>query len=149
VVPRARSSSAFSLIDERPEHAVAPTPKPAPKAKAKTAEIKIGSGPGLPPATVPVTVAGAGYRAAVMVRAASAASAGRPVTLTIRERTIAGATVRQWSGAGTLPAASFARLAATASVVATGNMLDVRVSQGAAVAGDAFYADAFSLERTG
>jgi hypothetical protein len=104
---------------------------------------------GLPPATVPVTVAGAGYRAAVMVRAASAASAGRPVTLTIRERTIAGATVRQWSGAGTLPAASFARLTATASVVATGNMLDVRVSQGAAVAGDAFYADAFSLERTG
>ena len=41
VVPRARSSSAFSLIDERPEHAVAPTPKPAPKKAA--APVKLAS----------------------------------------------------------------------------------------------------------
>jgi cell division septation protein DedD len=41
VVPRARSASAFSLIDERPEHSASEAPRPAPKKAA--APVKLAS----------------------------------------------------------------------------------------------------------
>ena len=101
------------------------------------------------PGTVAGTVAATGYRATAWVRAASPSAAGRPISLIIRERTQAGATVRQWTTAGTLPATTFAQLAATATTAGTGNRLDVRLSQAGAAAGDAFYADDITLVRTG
>jgi PKD repeat protein len=96
------------------------------------------------PDTVSATQAGALYSASVWAAAANAATVGKPLYLRVRERTPAGALVRQWEAQVALTTA-FKRLSVSATAQAAGNTLDVRLSQDAAVSGNAFYADAFTL----
>jgi hypothetical protein len=82
-----------------------------------------------------------------MVRAATTSAIGKPASLTIRERTTAGATVKVWASADLALTSSFKELR-VAATPAPGNRLEIYVLQRQAVAGDAFFADALSLVAT-
>ena len=94
--------------------------------------------------TIAATTAGTTYSATGFVAAAAASSVGKTVKLVLRERTPAGATVRQSTASTTLTTA-FKRLAVATEAAAAGNTIGVRVEQSAAVAGHAFYADGFAV----
>lgn len=86
------------------------------------------------------------YGASVFVRAASASSVGKPVTLVIREKA-GGSEVKQWRSSVVHLSNAWQKLVVDQAAPGAGHALDVFVSQGSASGGDAFYADAFELRR--
>ena len=96
--------------------------------------------------TVASTEAGATYVATAYVKAATTSSAGKPVQIILRELTPAGATVRETITHATLSSA-FARIGVSATAVASGNTMGVRVVQASAGSGDAFLADLITLRK--
>ncbi|MFB3903518.1 MAG: carbohydrate binding domain-containing protein [Acidobacteriota bacterium] len=97
------------------------------------------------PATVASTIAGQKHWASVWVRAASTSSQGKTVNLKLREINSPGGLVKETTSPGVALTNTFQQLFVTVTVVGSGNTLDMRVSQGGAVSGDAFYADLFEL----
>lgn len=97
------------------------------------------------PDTVSSAVAGTRYVARVSVAAASKASIGRPVQLVIRERASGSlAYVKEWTATTTL-ASTFKELSVEATVVNSGDVIDVYVLQLQAGKNHAFFADALTL----
>ena len=96
------------------------------------------------PDTVRATTAGKTYTASATVASASSSANGKRISLIIREKTTAGATVHLGTATTTLSSA-FQRLTVTKKVQSSGNVLDVYVYQEGAAIGDAFLADAISL----
>ncbi|MGE5482856.1 MAG: carbohydrate binding domain-containing protein [Bacteroidota bacterium] len=97
------------------------------------------------PASVSSTVAGQKYWASAWVKAASSSSLGKTVTLRLREINSSGVLVKETVSPGIALTNSFQQLFVTVTVTASGNTLDLRISQGGAASGDAFYADLFDL----
>lgn len=97
------------------------------------------------PAAVGDTVAGRRYTATAFVRAAAGQSVGRPIGITLRERSPSGSVVAQTTSSAQDLGAGFQEITVTARAVGSGNTLDVRISQGSAVAGDVFEADAVTV----
>jgi hypothetical protein len=93
------------------------------------------------------TPAGTAVGASALVAAATAGTVGRPVTIRLRERTASGAVLREWSGPSVALTTTFQRVEVAGVVQATGGTIDARISQGAAVAGDAFFADDVRVTR--
>jgi hypothetical protein len=98
------------------------------------------------PATVDATVAGQTYWASAWVKAASTSSQGKSVTLRLREINSSGVLVKETISQAIPLATTFRQLFITAMAVASGNTLDIRISQSNAASGDSFYADQFILE---
>lgn len=96
-------------------------------------------------APVSTPAAGTRYTARVAVAAASPASVGRSVTLRVRERTPAGATVADVASAPVRLTSAFQRVTLAYTARRAGDPLDVVVTQYGAVAGDAMLVDAVSL----
>lgn len=94
--------------------------------------------------TISATTAGVTYVAGAHVRAAASASAGKPLRLVLRERTPAGATVRETVSSVTLTS-TFQRVAVAAEAAAPGNRLGLRLEHTGAVAGSVFEADQVTL----
>lgn len=90
--------------------------------------------------TVSATTAGASYVASAQVAAASSSTVGKTAAIVLRERTPAGALVKETRTRTTLTT-GWKRLAVTATAVGTGNTLGVRVEQTGATTGHAFLAD--------
>ena len=91
------------------------------------------------------TAPGVLYTATAWVRAASAASVGKPVRLKLRERTAAGATAADVSSPAVTLTNAWQKLVVTETTTTTGGNLGVRVSHEGAAAGAAMYVDAFTL----
>jgi Bacterial Ig-like domain (group 3) len=94
--------------------------------------------------TVIASTAGATFVAGASVAAASSSAVGKPVTLIVRERTPAGATVKETKAKTTLSNA-FKRLGLAVKPSASGNTLGLRLEQGSAGTGNAFFADSLGL----
>jgi PKD repeat protein len=88
------------------------------------------------------STAAATYTASAWVRAASASSVGKPIQIKLRERNAAGTVVADVGSANVALSNSWQKLTVTRAAAA-GNNLGVRLSQGSAVTGNAFFADAF------
>ncbi|MEQ9092609.1 MAG: carbohydrate binding domain-containing protein, partial [Miltoncostaeaceae bacterium] len=101
------------------------------------------------PATISSTVEGDEYTATATVRAGNPQSVGRPVTITLRERTPDGSTVRQTRSSAVTLGAGFRSLQVSARALSSGNTLDVRISQASAIGGDAFEADEVAVVPAG
>jgi PKD repeat protein len=93
------------------------------------------------------TPAGTAIGASAWVAAANTQTAGRPVTLRLRERGPSGAVVREWSSPALALTSGFQRIEVTGVVQAAGSSIDARLSQASAVAGDVLYADDVRLTR--
>jgi hypothetical protein len=78
----------------------------------------------------------------------SGGAAGKPVQLTLRERTPSGALVRDTTTTATLTA-SFARVGVAATASAAGNTLTLRVLQTGAAAGNVLQVDLVVVKRAG
>ena len=91
------------------------------------------------------TTAGDSYTAEAWVRAASATSIGKPIQIKLRERTAAGTVVADVGSPNVALSDAWQRVSLRRVATTTGGNLGVRVSQGGAVAGNAFYADAVVL----
>jgi PKD repeat protein len=91
------------------------------------------------------TTPGVLYTATAWVRAASAASVGKPVTLKLRERTSGGAVAADVASPAVTLSNAWQKLLVTRTTTTTGGSLGVRVSHEGAVAGSAMFADAFAL----
>ena len=91
------------------------------------------------------TTPGVLYTATAWVKAASATSVGKPVTLKVRERTSSGAVAADVSSPVVTLTNSWQKLMVTRTTTTTGGSLGVRISHDGAVSGTAMYADAFSL----
>lgn len=85
------------------------------------------------------------YTVSAWVRAASASSVGKPVTITVRQYG-GGAPVRRWTSRGTLTS-SFARIDVAISGGGAGRRIDVVLASTGATPGGAFLADFVSLTR--
>jgi len=97
--------------------------------------------------TVASTSAGATYIATATVRAATGASVGKQLRLTLRERTgTSGAVSRETSTTAAL-SSGFRRVAVAAVAAAPGKTMGLRAEQLGAAAGHAFQADTMSLVR--
>jgi hypothetical protein len=70
---------------------------------------------------------------------------GKPIQIKLRERTSAGTVVADVGSPNVALSKAWQRLTLSRTVVTNGGNLGLRVSQGGAVAGDAFYADAAVL----
>lgn len=118
----------------------APDGKAAAKVTRTTGtKYSIGASPVV--ASIPT---GASYTATAMVKAASGSAVGKVATLYIRERKN-GANVKSWASAKVKLSSAFQKLSVTTQGATAGNVLDIYVAQDSAVAGDAFYADAFTF----
>jgi PKD repeat protein len=84
------------------------------------------------------------YRATAWVKAATASSVGKPIQIKLRERTSGGTVVADVSSPAVNLSNSWQQLTVQRTTAA-GNRLGVRLSHQSAVAGDAFFADAFTL----
>ncbi|WP_437507206.1 hypothetical protein [Sorangium sp. So ce1099] len=97
------------------------------------------------PDTVPWATAGTTYRACASVAAASSSAVGKPIHITLRERTPAG----EWFAAASAPSValtrSFQRICVDASVARSFDPIDAYVLQEDAAPGDAFDVDAFEV----
>lgn len=93
---------------------------------------------------VATTTAGGTHIATAYIRGASTSAVGKPIKLTLRERTSSGAIVREVSSSATLTS-GFARVSVPIDTSATGNVLSLRAEQFSAVSGDAFYVDLVGL----
>ena len=98
---------------------------------------------------VPNLVAGTTYNAEVWVKAASASSVGKPIQIKLRERTAADAVVADVGSPSVALTNSWQKLTLSRTVVTAGGNLGLRVSQGGAVAGDAFYVERGAARRPG
>lgn len=96
------------------------------------------------PDTVRGTLPGRKYTATAWVRTVSSLSAGKPLTLYLRERSSAGATVGGSSAAVILDN-TWKKVTVTATTVSSDGNLDVYAAQGGAGAGSAFQIDALRL----
>jgi hypothetical protein len=96
---------------------------------------------------VPSTTAGTSYGAEAWVKAASASSVGKPISIKLRERTAAGAVVADVSSPAVTLTNAWQKVAVGLTTTTTGGNLGVRVSHGSAAAGNAFWVDAVVLSR--
>ncbi len=92
---------------------------------------------------------GAAYKATASVKAASASAVGKSVKLVIRARNSAGDDLTSWSSAKLSLSSKFQTLSISTTNAPTGSSLEIYVVQDSAVAGDAFYADAFTFSLVG
>jgi subtilisin family serine protease len=104
-------------------------------------------GLGTQPPTIASTVAGKTYVASVHVRG-SGGAAGKPVQVTLRERTPSGALVRDTTTTAAL-SGTFARVGVAATAAASGNTLALRVLQTGATAGNVLQIDLAVVRRAG
>jgi Glycosyl hydrolases family 16/Carbohydrate binding domain len=87
--------------------------------------------------------AGVVYEAGGFVASASQSAAGKPISLVIRERAPNGDIVKTWSSSSLGLTSTFQPLATRATVVNSGDTMEIYVIQLNAVSGDSFYADYF------
>jgi PKD repeat protein len=92
------------------------------------------------------STAAATYTATAWVKAATASSIGKPIQIKLRERTSGGTVVADVATPAVNLSSSWQQLTVQRTTAA-GNRLGVRLSHTSAVAGNAFYADAFTLTR--
>ena len=97
---------------------------------------------------VPSTTAGRGYLAEAWVRAANASSVGKPISIKLRERTSAGGVVADLSSPSVTLSTAWQKVTVTLTTTTTGGNLGLRISQGGAAAGNAFWIDAAALRTT-
>jgi hypothetical protein len=81
------------------------------------------------------------YEAAAWVKAASPSAVGKPVTISLREQTPAGAAVHVTTSRPVRLTSDWAQVWVTGAVQAAGDTIGVRVQQGSAAAGDAMDVD--------
>jgi hypothetical protein len=96
--------------------------------------------------TVASTEAGTTYVATANVKAAATSSVGKPMQIILRELTPGGAVVRETIANAKL-GSGFTRIGVSATAVASGNTLGLRVVQTSAGSGNAFYADLLTLRK--
>lgn len=96
-------------------------------------------------ANVTSTAPGRAFTASAWVKAATAASQGKPVQLKLRERAPGGAIVADVGSPSVNLTSAWQKLVVTRTTTTTGGTLGVRISHSGAVAGSAMYADAFLL----
>jgi hypothetical protein len=97
------------------------------------------------PTTVTSALGGATYVGSAFVKAASPSSVGKPVELFLRERTAAGAVVRNVAGPTVTLTNAFQRVTSQLVPRAAGNQIEIYVGAKLAVAGDAFLLDGVTL----
>lgn len=96
-------------------------------------------------ANVTSTAPGRAFTASAWVKAATAASQGKPVQLKLRERAAGGSIVADVGSPSVNLTTSWQKLVVTRTTTTSGGSLGVRVSHTGAVAGSAMYVDAFLL----
>jgi len=94
------------------------------------------------------TRAGTSYVAEAWVRAATASSVGKPVQILLRERTSTGTAVADVGSPNVALTNAWQRITVSRIATTTGGNLGVRVNQGSAVTGNAFWVDAAVLRTT-
>lgn len=86
------------------------------------------------------------YTATAWVRASAPSSVGKPIQIKLRERSPVGTVVADVGSASVALSSTWQQLTVQRTTAA-GNRLGVRLSHQAAVSGNAFHADAFTLTR--
>ena len=128
---------------------IAPVAQSAPPDGDMVAKVTATDGPSFTiddtARAVPRTTAGKAYTATAWVRAASASSVGKSAQLKLRELDAQGHTVADVASPAVSLTSTWQQVLVQITTTTTGGSLDVRVSEGDAQAGDAFFADAFSL----
>ncbi len=95
--------------------------------------------------TVSSTVSGRAYTATAYVRAATASSVGKGVRVNLREKLTDNSQVKDTGGPQVTLTNAWQPVTVSATATATGNRMEVRITQSSAAAGNAFLADAITV----